>query len=73
MAEAEWVLFTKRTEEPKLAWLESQLDAAQIPHRRNGDSFHAPIVEVPSGKLDAAWAILDPVDNMDDDDPMFQR
>lgn len=68
-----WVLFTKRTESPKLAWLEHQLDEAGIPHRRNGSSFHAPILEVPENRLGAAWSILDPVDDIPDDDPMFTK
>lgn len=66
-----WVRFTKRTDDPKLAWLERRLRAAGIPSRRNGYSFHAPILEVPKDKLDAAWEILRPVDDVDDDDPMF--
>ena len=66
-----WVLFTKRTDDPKLAWLQRQLKAAGIPNRRNGWSFHAPILEVPEEYEDAAWAILTPVDDIDDDDPRF--
>lgn len=66
-----WVMFTKRTDDPKLAWLERQLDAASIPHRRNGHSFHAPILEVRLDDLERAWEILTPVDDIDDDDPRF--
>jgi hypothetical protein len=62
-----WTLFTKRTDDPKLAWLERRLDDAGIRHRRNGASFHAPILEVPRASLDAAWAILDPVDDEPDE------
>lgn len=69
---SDWVMFTKRTDDPKLAWLAGQLDEAGIPHRRNGWSFHAPILEVPEDRLEDAWAILTPVDDVDDDDPMFQ-
>ena len=67
----EWVLFTKRTDDPTLSWLEHRLDDAGIPHRRNGWSFHAPIMEVPADRLSEAWVILDPVDDIDDDDEMF--
>lgn len=67
-----WVLFTKRTDDPKLSWLERRLDEALIPHRRNGYSWHAPILEVPDDCLDHAWAILTPVDDIPDDDPMFE-
>ncbi len=66
-----WALFTKRTDDPKLAWLERKLTEAGIKHRRNGSSFHAPILEVEESKLDDAWAILTPVDNIPDDDPRW--
>lgn len=68
-----WVMFTKRTNDPKLTWIEEQLDALGIKHRRKGESFHAPILEVPENKLDDAWAFLDPVDEVPDDHPMFLK
>jgi hypothetical protein len=43
----EWVILCKRTNEPKLSWIESQLDDLGIPNRRDGESFHAPILTVP--------------------------
>lgn len=67
-----WVRFTKRTDDPKLAWLERRLDAAGIKHRRNGESWHAPILEVDKARLNDAWAILTPVDDVPDDDPQFK-
>jgi len=71
--------FTKRTEDPKLAFLERRLDEMGIAHRRNGSSSHAPILEVDATKLEEAEAMLqEPVegrnsslDNIEDDDPMF--
>lgn len=66
-----WTDFTKRTNDPKLAWLECQLLKAGIPSRRSGFSFHAPLLEVPEEHLDAAWAILNPVDDVEDDDPRW--
>lgn len=66
-----WVMFTKRTNEPKLSWLERQLDAARIPHRRAGESWHAPITQVPAAFLEPALAILRPVDDTPDDNPRF--
>jgi hypothetical protein len=66
-----WVLFTKRTEDPKLAWLERRLAEAGIPSRRDGYSFHAPILKVPEQCLDKAWAILEPVDDIPDADPQW--
>lgn len=68
-----WVTFTRRTDDPKLAWLERQLQREGIESRRNGKSAHAPILEVHEHDLDAAWEILDTVDDMDDDDPMFKE
>jgi hypothetical protein len=66
-----WKMFTKRTEDPKLAWLESKLGTSGIAHRRNGFSFHAPIMEVPEERLQDAHRILAPVDDIPDDDPVF--
>lgn len=75
-----WVMFTKRTEDPKLAWIERQLDDLGIPHRRNGASFHAPILEVPEGREAEAWTVLDRrlgnrrrIDDVRDDHPMFRE
>ena len=77
-----WTRLTKRTNDPKLAWLEKELLQRGIPSRRNGSSFHAPILEVPEDKHDLAWAFLgenlpdgrliDDVDDDDDDDPVFR-
>jgi hypothetical protein len=67
----EWVMFTKRTNDPKLSWLERQLANAGIEHRRHGESFHAPILEVRPDQLDAAWNVLSSFDDVEDDDPMF--
>lgn len=53
-----FVLFTKRTEDPKLSYLEWRLTQAGIPHRRNGESFHAPIMEVDEARFDDAEDIL---------------
>lgn len=69
----EWVLFTKRTNDPKLSWLELRLDAAGIPHRRAGESAHAPITEVRECDLEKANAILWPIDDIEDDNPIFEK
>ena len=77
MAPATWVTFTRRTDDPKLAYLEGRLDDMGVPHRRNGHSFHAPIMEVPAEQHDAAYALLNEdvdgvrLDDIEDDDPMF--
>ena len=62
-----WVTLCRRTNDPKLAWLEAELTRMRIPNRRNGESFHAPILEVESHKLDAAYDVLRPVDDLPDD------
>lgn len=71
MTKHEWHLFCKRTNDPKLAFIEYLLDMSGIPNRRNGHSFHAPILEVPKNRLAHACYILDPIDDMDDDDEEF--
>jgi hypothetical protein len=71
VAMSKWTTFTRRTEDPKLSWLERQLSEAGIKSQRNGESSHAPILEVPAESLDQAWEILDPVDDVPDDDPRF--
>ncbi len=53
-----WVLFTKRTNEPKLSYLEARLDQAEIKHKREGKSFHAPCLYIEEQGQDRAWAIL---------------
>jgi hypothetical protein len=76
---ANWVMLTKRTEDPKLTWLQRQLARLGIRSRRNGASFHAPILEVHKSDEERAWAFLGSqidqsgrtVDDIDDDDPMF--
>jgi hypothetical protein len=65
------VQFTKRTNNPQLAWLQYQLDSAGIINALSGESFHAPILTVDESRLNDAWDILTPVDNIPDDDPMF--
>jgi hypothetical protein len=81
-----WVLFTKRTNDPKLSWIEESLAGMGIPSRRNGDSFHAPILEIREQDEERAWEWLsspfdgeiDPatgkeqtIDDVPDDDPVF--
>jgi len=72
-----WETFCKRTEDPKLSYIERMLDARGIPHRRNGESWHAPILEVPEQHLAAAWEMLGEdvdgrrLDDIPDDDLMF--
>ena len=63
-----YVQLTKRTNDPKLSALEILLDKAGINHKREGESFHAPILLVDALKEDEAWEILDPIDDIPDDD-----
>ena len=57
-----WVLFTKRTNDPKLSWIESELKKSGIPYKRDGHSFHAPILKVREPFIWKAWNILEDVD-----------
>lgn len=66
-----WVLFTKRTNDPKLKWIEEELAKLGIESRRNGESWHAPILEVQLKDLPAAERMLAPIDDIPDDDPRF--
>jgi hypothetical protein len=79
-----WVTFTRRTEDPKLAYIERRLTELGIEHRRAGSSRHAPILQVPEDKINEAWALLDEevtrgdgtvtrLDDIADDDPMFSE
>ena len=74
-----WETFCRRTEDPKLRFIEGLLTQRGIPHRRNGHSSHAPILQVPEEHLDAAWSMLSEdifgdgqqLDDIEDDDPVF--
>lgn len=69
LADIEWTTFTRRTEDPKLSFIESLLTAENIQHRRHGRSFHAPILQVHRTDIERAWEILTPeLDNIPDDD-----
>jgi hypothetical protein len=70
--ENQWAVFTRRTNQPKLNWLMLRLREFEIPHREHGHSFHAPVLWVRKGDIERAWAILNPVDDVPDDDPMFE-
>lgn len=73
MTRNSWVTFTRRTNDPKLAWLERELKRNGIKSRRNGESWHAPILEVKERDLHAAWEILLPIDDIADDDPRWEK
>jgi len=76
---AKWTLFCKRTDDPKLSFIEKELRRRDIKSRRNGDSFHAPILEVPEEQLEDAWELFGEdvfgdgrrFDDIEDDDPIF--
>lgn len=68
-----WVRLTRRTDDPKLQWFQGRLDELGIPNRRNGHSFHAPILEVDSERYGDAYAVLEPVDDIPDDDERFKQ
>lgn len=72
-AELKWVILTKRTEDPKLAWLINQLDMKNIPNKIEGSSWHAPLLWVDSEFMSDALTILALVDEISDDDPLFNK
>lgn len=79
-----WVLATKRTDDPKLLWIEAQLDLMRVPHKRGWPSFHASCTTwVPkwaSGVVDYLLAMSSPgnvrrhyptIDDIPDDHRIF--
>jgi len=77
----DWVALCRRTEDPKLMYIENWLDELGIQHRRNGFSFHGPILEVPESDHERAYdeILLAPdedfgiFDERPDDDSMFEE
>jgi hypothetical protein len=53
-----WEPLCRRTDDPKLAYIEEWLDLLGIPHRRNGRSYHAPILEVAEEDHDRAYQAI---------------
>lgn len=74
----EWVVFTKRTGDPKLRYIEHRLDLMGIAHQRRGFSFHGPILMVPAKDEERAWGLLMEkvgkrvLDDIPDDDRIFK-
>jgi hypothetical protein len=62
------VVFTRRTNNPKLQWLINKLSDAGIDCFIVGDSAHAPITMINRDDEEAAWRILGPIDDVEDDD-----
>lgn len=69
--------FTKRTNYPKLGYIIYRLKEQGIACRLNGESWHAPILEVDAAKLGEAWQVLGEkhgrysLDDLRDDNPKF--
>ena len=68
-----WITLCRRTEDPKLLYIEKLLATHGIDSRRNGYSFHGPILEVRRQDLEAAWEMLMVIDEYPDHDEMFER
>ncbi len=78
----DWTTLCRRTDDPKLAYIETKLTELGISHRRNGASAHAPILEVPADEHERAYAFLlmpfdganenETVDDVADDEPTFE-
>jgi hypothetical protein len=69
----EWVTVCRRTNDPKLAWIERELITLGIASRRHGESFHAPILEIDAAAEDRFWEWFEPYDTIPDDDPRFEE
>ena len=66
-----WIQLTKRTNDPKLTWLRSELAELGIMTRIKGESFHAPIMQVQEWNLEAAYDVLNVIDDMPDNHMQF--
>ena len=78
--DARTVVFTKRTERPKLGYLIHLLNEAGIPSIEAGSSWHGPLLRVAKEDEERAWALLSTkmaprsrktIDDIEDDDPRF--
>jgi len=68
-----WILLCGHTAEPKLSYIISKLDAADIPNVRVKVGFETKLM-VPYKDIAKAWKAFRPeVDNMRDDHPFFYR
>jgi len=69
-----WIRLCKWTDDPKLQYLERWFDREGIVHRRNGHSFHAPILEVAVEDYNDAYDLLIGIwDGEEDDEGNPQR
>jgi len=74
-----WTTAFRRTNFPKLEYLIQRLKDAGVPCRLNGESAHAPILEVPEECADTAWDLLSEkfgdltLDDAEDDHPHFTK
>jgi len=66
-----WVNFTRRTDDPKLAWMQNELAKLGIESRRYGHTLHAPILQVRKKDWDRSMEFLYTIDNIPDDDEQF--
>lgn len=78
----DWVVFTRRTEHPKLQWIIDRLAEVGIEIQHQGFSAHGPITYVRVAQEAAAKAFLTEsvvdaqsrsrvIDDIPDDDPLF--
>jgi len=68
-----WRTITRRTTNPKLKWLQAQFDELGIRWRILGETWHAPHMQVQADRWDDAWDVLDPIDDIPDDDKQFSE
>lgn len=74
MSTINWKAITRRTDDPKLAWIERRLDEHNIPHMRSQvASWHAPILLVPEDRATQAGDLIWRIDHVDDQDPRWEQ
>lgn len=67
-----WMTLCSRVNDPKLAYIEKELQNQKIEHRRHGQSWHGPVLQVKAKCLDQARLSVNALNGMGDDNPMFK-
>lgn len=67
-----WMTLCSRVNDPKLAYIEAELTTLKIEHRRHGQSWHGPVLQVKAKCLDQARLSVNSLDGKDDNNPMFK-
>jgi len=66
-----WVVLTRSTRDPKLRWLADKMSVLGVKIRRVESTNGTAQLHVCEDQLREAWAVLNRVDDLPDDDPLF--